>query len=179
MQDPQPTAKRRLMRVLLRIFEWLIGIVLVILIVTGFVLTNRPKISADVSGSLRSNDLLGTVFSLSNQASWPVYDVKAGCEILRVDELPPGNRHFVGSATFYFPESRNEILSPKQKLTVPCGRAIATKLDSSETAEIHAEMFIVVSFRPGGLWWLKSEKFPMRTEKTENGTWIWKSIPKD
>jgi len=130
------------MRVLLRIFGWLIGIVLVILIVTGFVLTNRPKISADVSGSLRSNDLLGTVFSLSNQASWPVYDVKAGCEILRVDELPPGNRHFVGSATFYFPESRAEILSPKQKLTVPCGRAIATKLDSSETAEIHAEMFI-------------------------------------
>jgi len=40
-------------------------------------------------------------------------------------------------------------------------------------------MFIVVSFRPGGLWWHKSEKFPMRTEKTENGTWIWKSIPKD
>src|SRR6267378_5184887 len=148
MQDPQPTAKRRLMRVLLRTFGWLIGIVLIILIVTGFVLTNLPKISADVSGSLSSNDLMGTVFSLSNQASWPVYDVKAGCEILRVDELPPGNRHFVGSATFYFPES-------------------------------HAEMFIVVSFRPGGLWWHKSEKFPMRTEKTENGTWIWKSIPKD
>src|SRR5882762_2771579 len=167
MQDPQPTAKRRLMRVLLRTFGWLIGIVLIILIVTGFVLTNLPKISADVSGSLSSNDLMGTVFSLSNQASWPV------------DELPPGNRHFVGSATFYFPESRAEILSPKQKLTVPCGRAIATKLDSSETAEIHAEMFIVVSFRPGGLWWHKSEKFPMRTEKTENGTWIWKSIPKD
>jgi len=56
MQDPQPTAQRRLMRVLLRTLEWLIGIVLIILIVTGFVLTNLPKISADVSGSLRSND---------------------------------------------------------------------------------------------------------------------------
>ncbi len=86
MQDPQPTAKRRLMRVLLRTFGWLIGIVLIILIVTGFVLTNLPKISADVSGSLRSNDLMGTVFSLSNQASWPVYDVKAGCEIAYSDE---------------------------------------------------------------------------------------------
>src|SRR6266566_5599375 len=50
MQDPQPTAKRRLMLVLLRTFGWLIGIVLIILIVTGFVLTNLPKISADVSG---------------------------------------------------------------------------------------------------------------------------------
>src|SRR5207249_10151534 len=151
MQDPQPTAKRRLMRVLLRIFGWLMGIGLVILIVTGFLLTNLPKISADVSGSLRSNDLMGTVFSLSTERSWPVYDLKAGCEILRVDELPPGNRHFVGSATFYFPESRAEILSPKQKLTVQCGRPIVTNLGSSETTEIHAEKFIDDAFRPGRL----------------------------
>src|SRR5260370_18276151 len=139
MQDPQPTAKRRLMRVLLRTIGWLIGIVLVILIVTSFVLTNRPKISADVSGSLRSNDLMGTVFSLSNQASWPVYDVKSGCQILRVDELPPGNRHFVGSATFYFPESPAAILSPKQKFTVPCGRALSPNLASTEPAQIHSQ----------------------------------------
>src|SRR5258708_19299661 len=119
MQDPQPTARRRLMRVLLRTFGWLIGIVLIILIVTGFVLTNRPKISADVSGSLRSNDLMGTVFSLSNQASWPVYDVKSGCEIFRVDELPPGNRHFVGSPTSHFPEPPPAIFSPTQKFTLP------------------------------------------------------------
>ena len=147
------------------------------LIVDGFVLTNLPKISADVSGSLRSNDLTGTVFFVSNEGSRPVYDVKAGCEIIRVDELPPGNRHFVGPATVYFPEAHAEILSPGQKMPVPCGRAIASKLDDTEPLEIHAQMFLVVTYRPKGLWWHKSEKFPMGTEKTANGAWKWKSIP--
>lgn len=179
MHDPQLTPKKGPIRGLLRTLKWLVVTALVVLIVAGFVLTNLPKISAEVSGSLRSNDPMGTVFSLSNEGSRPVYDVKAGCEIMRVDALPPGNRHFVGPATFYFPESHAEILPPKHKMTVPCGRAIATKLDGVETSEVHAEMFIVVTYRPKGLWWHKSEKFPMGTEKTENGTWIWKSIPKD
>jgi hypothetical protein len=48
-----------------------------------------------------------------------------------------------------------------------------------ETSEVYVQMFIVVNYKPKGLWWHKSEKFPMETEKTENGTWIWKSIPKD
>jgi len=47
-----------------------------------------------------------------------------------------------------------------------------------ETPKIHAEMFIVVTYRPKWLLWYKSEKFPMKTEKTDNGTWIWKSIPR-
>jgi hypothetical protein len=179
MQPQQPTSKKGLIRGLIRTLEWLIGMVLVILTVVGFVRTNRPKISADVSGYLRSNDPMGTVFSLSNVGSVPVYDLKVGCEIMRIDEVPPGNRHFVGPTTVYLPESRAEILSPGNKMTVQCGRAIAAKLDNVETHEIHAEMFLVVTFRPKGLWWHKSQEFPMGTEKTENGTWIWKSIPKD
>jgi hypothetical protein len=179
MQDSQPTAKKRLIRGLTRTIKWLVGMGLVALIVAGFVLTNLPKISAEVSGSLRSNDPMGAVFSVSNEGSRPVYDVNAGCEIIRVDELPPGNRHFLGSTTFYFPESRAEILSPRHKMTVPCGRAIATKLDNVETSEVYAQLFIVVTYKPKGLWWHKSEKFPMGTEKTENGTWKWKSIPKE
>jgi hypothetical protein len=105
------------------------------------------------------------VFSVSNKGSRPVYDVNAGCEIIRVDELPPGNRHFLGSTTFYFPESRAEILPPRHKMTVPCGRAIATRLDNVETSEVYAQMFIVVTYKPKGLWWHKSEKFPMETIK--------------
>jgi hypothetical protein len=45
-----------------------------------------------------------------------------------------------------------------------------------ETREIHAQMFFVVTYRPKGVWWHKSEKFPMEATRTENGTWIWKSI---
>ena len=84
----------------------------------------------------------------------------------------------LGPATVYFPESRAEVLIPDHKMAIPCGRAIASKLDNLETPEIQAEMFIVVSYRPKWLLWYKSEKFPMKTEKTDHGTWIWKSIPR-
>jgi hypothetical protein len=179
MHDLQLTPKKRPIRWLIRTLKWLVVTALVVLIVAGFVLTNLPKISAEVSGSLRSNDTMGTVFSVSNEGSRPVYDVKAGCEVMRVDVLPPGNRHFVGPETFYFAESRAQILPPRHKMTVPCGRAIATKLNNVETNEVYAQVFIVVTYKPKGLWWYKSEKFPMGTEKTENGTWKWKSMPKD
>jgi serine/threonine protein kinase len=79
--SPQPTSKRRFVRTL----EWVVGIASIILIVTEFSLTNLPKLTADVSGSLRPNDLVGAMFNLSNKGLLPVYDVKAGCKVMRVD----------------------------------------------------------------------------------------------
>ena len=90
------------------------------------------------------------MFSLSNEGSLPVYDVKAVCEVTRVDIAPPATRH-LRTTTVYFPESHAEILISGQKMTIPCGRAIANKLENMETPEIHAEMFIVVTYRPKGL----------------------------
>jgi hypothetical protein len=174
MQGQQPTPRKWLIRTV----EWIAGIVCVALIVAGFVLTNLPKLSVNVSGSSHPNDLMGTVFSVSNEGFFPVYDVNVGCEVMRVDIPPPRNTHVVGPTTVYFPESRAENLSPGHKMTVPCGRAIGIQLANAEVREIHAEMFIVVTYRPKWLRSYKSEKFPMATEKTENGTWRWKSIPR-
>jgi serine/threonine protein kinase len=164
----QPTPTKRWIRTL----QWVVGIACLILIVAEFTLTNLPKLSADVSGPLSANDG-GALFNLNNKGLLPVYDVKAGCEVTRVDIRP-----FVEPTTVYFPESRAEILSPGHEMTVPCGRAIAIKQDNREMREIQAEMFFVVAYRPKGVWWHKSEKFPMEGRKTENGTWIWKSIPR-
>jgi len=174
MQDPQPTPPKK---PLIGILKRVVATAVLILVVIEFVLTNLPKLSMDVSGSLGSDDLIATMFSLSNDGRLPVYDVKAVCEVTRVDLPPPISRH-LGSATVYFPESRTEVLIPGYKMTIPCGRAIASKLDNLETPEIQAEMFIVVSYRPKWLLWYKSERFPMKTEKTDHGTWIWKSIPR-
>src|SRR5437763_15136526 len=88
MQDPQPT-KRRLT---IRILEWVVRIAVLILIVAEFVLSNLPKLSMDVGGSSRPNDLLATMFSLSNEGSLPLYDVKAVCEVMHLDIPPPRNR---------------------------------------------------------------------------------------
>jgi hypothetical protein len=166
--SPRPTPGKRLVRTL----EWVVGIACVILIVAEFGLTNLPKLSADVSPPSSSNDA-GAIFSLNNKGWLPVYDVKAGCEVMRVDT--PAS---VEPTTVYFRESRAEILSPGREMTVPCGQAMATKQNNMETREIHAEMFFVVTYRPKGVWWHKAEKFPMEGRKTENGTWIWKSIPR-
>jgi hypothetical protein len=172
--SPQPTLGKRSVRTL----KWIMGIACLTLIVAEFVLTNVPKLSADVSGSSRPNDLMGAMFSLSNKGLLPVYDVKAGCKVMRVDAPLSTNRDFAEPATVFFPESNAEILSPGREMAVPCGRAIAVKQDNGDTLEIHAEMFFVVTYRPKWVWWHKSENFPMETEKTENGMWMWKSIPR-
>jgi serine/threonine protein kinase len=164
----ETTPRKRLVRTL----EWVVGIACVILIVAEFALTNLPKLSADVSPPLSSNDG-GAIFNLNNKGLLPVYDVKAGCEVMRVDTPSSAD-----PTTVYFPESRAEVLSPGREMAVPCGRVIATKQNNMETSENHAEMFFVVTYRPKGVWWHKSEKFPMEARKTENGTWIWKSIPR-
>ena len=168
---PEPAPRNRFVRTL----GWVVGLACLALIVAEFALTNLPKLSADVSGPLRPNDA-GAMFNLENKGLLPVYDVKAGCEVVRVDIPTPRNADFVQPTTVYFPESHAEILSPGLKLSFPCGRAIAIWQENKETAEIHAEMFFVVTYRPKLVWWHKSEKFPMEGKKTENGMWIWKSI---
>lgn len=174
MKAPHPTPKQPLVQTL----KWVLGIACLTLIVAEFFLTNVAKLSADVSGSSGSSDPMGTLFTLSNEGLLPVYDIQAGCEVMRVDTPPPSNRHFVGPKAFYFPESRAEILSPGHKIIVPCGRTIAMTLDNAETLEIRADMFIVVTYRPKGLLWHKSEKFPVEMVKTEDGAWLGKSIPR-
>jgi hypothetical protein len=171
---PQPTSRKRSVRTL----KWVMGIACVTLIVAEFVLTNLPKLSADVSGSLRPNDLMGAMFNLSNKGLLPVYDVKAGCKVMRVDTPLSTNRDFAEPTTVYFPESHAEILSPGHAMAVPCGRAMGIKPESPEASEMRAEVFFVVTYRPKWVWWHKSENFPMETEKTENGRWMWKSIPR-
>jgi serine/threonine protein kinase len=170
--SPQPTSKKRFVRTLERVA----GIVSIILIVAEFSLTNLPKLSADVSGSLRPNDLMGAMFHLSNKGLLSIYDVKAGCKVMRVDTPLSTNRDFAEPTPVYFPESYAESLSPGHDLAVPCGRAIAIKPDNMEKLEFHAEMLFVVTYRPKWVWWHKSENFPMEVKKTENGIWTWKSI---
>ena len=173
LEDLQPGPKRTLTRTLKLIAET----VSLVLVVAGFVLTNLPKLSVEVSGSSPPNDAIGNI-SLFNRGSLPIYDVTVGCEVTRVDLPSPQNGRFVGPTVFYFPESRAEILLPGHNMMIPCGRVIASRVDNVETLEFHAGMFLVVTYRPKWLFWHKSEKFPMETQKTGNGTWVLKSIPR-
>lgn len=170
MPDLEPTSKRQLVRTL----KWVAGVVSIALIIAEFVFTNLPKVSADVSDPLRPNDPMEAIFNVSNSGLLPVYNVKVGCKVVRVDIPAPGNKPPAKPGTIYFPESHAEVLSPGSRMMVPCGRAIT--LDKMNALQVHAEMFIVVTYRPKWVWWNKSENFPMQTKQTENGTWVWKSI---
>jgi len=131
MQDPEPTGKERLTR----ISEWVVGVAGLILIVAGFLLTNLPKLSMDVSGSLRPNDLMTTMFSLSNEGPLPVYDVKAVCEVMRLD-IPSRDRH-LGPTTVYPPESSAEILFPAHKMTI----LVTTNLNDTSRESVPSPEF--------------------------------------
>lgn len=172
--NEQRAPKKRVVQILKRV----VATAALLLITVEFVLTNVPKLSVDVSRSLRPDDPMATVFSVSNDGMLPVYDVTVGCEIARLDISSPRKTVSKGPTTVYFPESRAEILPPGHKMTVPCGRAVASRLDNGERLEFLAEVFVVVTYRPQWLLWHKSEAFPMKTEKSENGTWVWKSIPR-
>lgn len=169
----QPTTRKLPGRTL----EWVVGIVCLTFIVPEFVLSNLPKLSVDVSGSQRPNNQMGTTLNLNNKGILPVYDVKAGCDVKRVG-ISPVVSQLAGPTAFNPAESRAETLSPGQGMTVPCERALQVNPDNMATSEVHAEMFIVVSYRPKGVWWHRSERFPMEAKKTEKGTWIWKKIPR-
>src|SRR5256884_8552112 len=132
----------------MRTLEWVAGIACLTLIVTEFSLTNLPKLSADVSGSLRPNDLMGATFNLSNKGLLPVYDVKAGCKVMRVDTPLSTNRDFAEPTTVYFPESYAESLSSGHEMAVSFGRAIALKPGGTGTSQMPSGMVFFVTYKP-------------------------------
>jgi hypothetical protein len=167
MQVTQSTPEKRF-KVLPRL-EKIVGWILGILTVAGFFLNYIPKLSVDTSGSLRPQDPMGTVFYLSNDGLFAVHDVFANCYFVRIE----------GAVDLYnfkiaLPSSRAKILSPGHKMTLPCAHAVA----SEAGAVTNAEITLLVDYRPDWIWWHKHTEFPMRAEKIENGTWLWKYIPK-
>ena len=57
-------------------------------------------------------------------------------------------------------------------MTLPCAEVI-------ESRDVrNAEMTILVDYRPPLVWWHKREPFKISAQKTEEGTWVWRNIPR-
>ena len=166
MPSLQSTPKKPLVRTL----EWTIGVISLVLTVVGFVLNSLPKLSVDASGSLRPADPMGTVFNLSNDGLLPVHDLTVTCGIKKIQTQSGGGMENIG---FQLPGSEAKILSPGHKMTLPCAHAVAVTTNGA----VKAEIIIFVDYRPDWLWWHKNAGFPLEVEETQNGQWIWKSIP--
>jgi len=128
-----------------------------------------PRVSLEVSGSVRSQDPFGTVFSLSNESLLPIHDVLAIC---RVDDLRTPQDVQFQNIEIHTPESKAGVLSPAQKMTLGCQHSFDT-----HGRTLYAKATIAVGYRPDFLWWRRNIEFPMEALRGEDGTWIWKRIP--
>ncbi len=141
--------------------------------VIGFVLSNTPKLSVDVSGSLVPANPMSTVFYLSNDGLLPIHDITATCGIESVGT--PQNMMVEGFRVKLLPESLASILSPGHKMTLPCAHVVGFQ---NPPAEIVANITIYVDYRPDFVWWHKQMEFPMRAKRTASGNYLWKHIPR-
>jgi len=159
-----------------RTVGWL-GIIASLLGIIGFFLDVAPKISIGSSGSLQAANPMATVFYLSNDGSLPIHDIVAACG---APQFKMGGYEISSEpdARFLFPESKAEILSPGHQMTLHCAHLVGPAPGSSPTDITKAEITIIVRYRPDWLPWHKTERFPQKAEKTEEGNWIWKSIPR-
>ena len=161
-ESSQPSRKHWI-----KILEWPVAI-FGILISIGFgLVSNAPKLSVDVSGSLQSASPMATVFYLSNEGLLPVHSVVVTCDVVKATG--------VNGIGFILEDSLAEKLSPGHKMTLPCAHAVAYENPTDAT---EAEMTIKVDYRPDWLWYSKTDRFPWKAEKTTNGSWIWHSIPR-
>ena len=141
---------------------------LVFLSVIAGVVSLFPKLSVDLSGTIRANDPLGTVFYLANEGIVPIHDVNALCEIVQ-----SGNAHLnIHNFSARTRHSHAETLSPGHKMTVGCENVIATQ------GAVRGELTITVDYKVAWTWWYRHTEFPMLAEESEDGTWVWTHLPK-
>jgi len=150
-----------------RLLQFVLGIPAFVGFVAAIV-SFLPKLSVDVSGSLRSQDPMGTVFYLSNDGVIPIRDVNVSC---RADDIRTGIGQGVSGIGFMNRDSHADRLSPGHKMTLPCARV-------NVSGAVTARMTIDVSYKPAWFWWHRNEEFPLQAERAQGGIWIWKNIPR-
>ncbi len=86
----------------------------------------------------------------------------------------------IENLTITLPESYAPELSPGHKMTLPCAHALENKVRPPYAMpnDLQAHMTIRVTYRPDWVWWHKTSEFPLEAEKTADGNWIWKSLPR-
>jgi len=135
------------------------------------VLTLIPRVSLEISGSRQPTSPMRTVFSLANDGLLPVHDVNVTCG---VDKLVNEYGGGISGIGFQFPESHADTLSPSQKMSLPCDRII----DMGSVAVTSAKMTVFVTYRPDYVWWHRHIEFPVEAQKTDDGMWLWRRLPR-
>ncbi len=135
------------------------------------VLTLLPRLSLDISGTLQPHSPTRTIFSIGNNGLLPVHDVTVTCGPLNL--LLEGGGGISG-ISFRFPDSYTDLLSPGQQMATPCDRMV----DTADVTVKTAKMAIHVTYRPDFVWWHRHIEFSLEAQKRNDGTWLWRRLPK-
>ena len=127
-----------------------------------------PRISVSASGSVREHEALGTIFNLSNNGSLTIHEVKIRCGIHNLQE--PGQRPLISNITVIPYGSDLGNLEAGKTVGLPCENIIW----GAQQAE--GDIVIEVSYRPDFWHWRKHTYFRFISEKTDDGTWVWKPM---
>jgi hypothetical protein len=122
-----------------------------ILSIIAGLLTLIPRIQLEVTGSLDSSAPMRTVFSISNDGLLPIHDITATCY---VDSLTNTFGMGMDNIGVRFPESKAAMLSPSQKMALPCNRVV----NITNTAT--AKMTISLAIDPIGHGGIAISRFP-------------------
>jgi hypothetical protein len=119
---------------------------------------------------------MGTVFSISNDSSLPIYNVQILCDIDDA-EFTDGGR-IVGGMTIVPTDAYAETLSPGQKMNAPCDNALAARSAKSAkiTIRVGYNPFIGIGHEPFSVWWRQHTEFRMTASQSEDGSWIWRNV---
>jgi hypothetical protein len=161
---PRGTQKTGLTKRICKLFVAL-GTIASILALAAFL----PHLTVASAESLRPDDPMGTIFTLSNDGILWINDVTVGCVM---DDLET-NTGGLSGMTIYPEQHHADMLNAGKRMDIPC-RSAMRMLSPSK-----AEMSLSVTYRPAFGLWHKRDSFPFRAEKAVDGKWVWAPVNRE
>jgi uncharacterized protein with PQ loop repeat len=144
---------------------WTVSVAIIVFL--GGILTlfsYLPQLSLSEARTVRSHDAMGTIFNLTNNGL-PVFGVEQICRMTIT--RPNGSPLIFGGGGIEM--TPLGYLGHGKTKSLNCHHAaVGFNMDT--------DLIIEIRYRPLYLPWKLSDRFPLRAEKADDGTWVWKSL---
>ncbi len=145
-----------------------IGGTILLLAVLALLLLAQPKLSVSPSSEVTSDDIGNTVFVLSNQGRFPVYDATLACSQNNTGELIDGVAIDLGHTS-------SSVLPPNNSVTLTCPDAIQDQARTNEEASV----VLLLAYRPAWFPWHRHSAIGMKAHVLSSGNWTWSERPNE
>ncbi len=156
-------------RLFMRLWKILVGVSVVLTVVVG-VLQFSSRISVLPTTPINPSDSFSVPFIVKNEGLLAIYDVKFSCHYDQIKDLNENTWTNASQVNVH----RVREIGAGQQATVTCNKI------RGDITFAHADMSIIVSFRPSFIPWRK-EPLPVRfiVERGSDGQLYWLPQPED